>query len=114
MTPPAYHRARAELAIRLPERGMAEDAIENAAGGAGLFSENSKQTPRNARAGPNGAGVSIAGRYCAGFCLKKAFRDKGLMLQDTFLLITVFLDDVARLQNERNYRDAISLAFRVL
>lgn len=110
----AYHRARAELAIRLPERGMAEDAIEMQQEALDYFRRTQNRRLETLVLAQMAQVYQLQGDTARASALKKAFRDKGLMLQDTFLLITVFLDDVARLQNERNYRDAISLAFRVL
>lgn len=110
----AYHRARAELAIRLPERGMAEDAVEMQQEALDYFRRTKNRRLETLVLAQMAQVYQLKGDTAQASALKKAFRDKGLMLQDTFLLITVFLDDVARLQNERNYRDAISLAFRVL
>lgn len=110
----AYHRARAELAIRLPERGMAEDAIQMQQEALDYFRITKNKRLETLVLAQMAQVYQLKGDTQKASLLKKAFRDKGLMLQDTFLLITVFMDDVARLQNDRNYRDAISLAFRVL
>ncbi|MEQ1744285.1 MAG: sensor histidine kinase [Saprospiraceae bacterium] len=110
----AYHRARAELAIRLPERGKADDAVQMQQEALDYFRATKNRRLETLVLAQMAQVYQLKGDVGKASELKKAFRDKGLMLQDTFLLITVFLDDVARLQNERNYRDAISLAFRVL
>ncbi|MFN0015120.1 MAG: sensor histidine kinase [Saprospiraceae bacterium] len=110
----AYHRARAELAIRLPERGKADDAVQMQQEALDYFRTTKNRRLETLVLAQMAQVYQLKGDVGKASELKKAFRDKGLILQDTFLLITVFLDDVARLQNERNYRDAISLAFRVL
>lgn len=110
----AYHRARAELATRLPERGMAEEALKMQQEALDYFRKTQNKRLETLVLAQMARVYQLKGDTAQASVLKKAFRDKGLMLQDTFLLITVFLDDIARLQSERNYRDAISLAFRVL
>ncbi|MBK9336616.1 MAG: sensor histidine kinase [Lewinellaceae bacterium] len=110
----AYYRARAELATRLPERGMAEEALQMQQEALDYFRKTQNKRLETLVLAQMARVYQLKGDTAQASVLKKAFRDKGLMLQDTFLLITVFLDDISRLQIEQNYRDAISLAFRVL
>lgn len=110
----AYHRARAELATRLPERGMADEALRMQQEALEYFRKTQNKRLETLVLAQMARVYQLNGDTVQAAALKKAFREKGLMLQDTLLLITVFLDDIARLQNEQNYRDAVSLAFRVL
>lgn len=110
----AYHRARAELATRLPERGMANEAVRMQQEALDYFQKTQNKRLETLVIAQMAQVYQLKGDTAQASVLKKAFRDKGLMLQDTYLLITVFWDDITRLQNEQNYRDAISLAFRVL
>lgn len=110
----AYHRVRSELATRLPGRGMADEALRMQQDALEYFRKIQNKRLETMVLAQMAQVYQMKGDTAQASVLKKAFREKGILLKDTLLLITVFLDDIARLQSERNYRDAISLAFRVL
>lgn len=110
----AYHRVRAELATRLPERGKANEALRMQQEALDYFRKTQNRRLETLVLAQMARVYQMKGDTAQASALKKAFREKGLLLKDTLLLITVFMDDAARLQSERNYRDAISLFFRIL
>lgn len=109
----AYYRARTELATRLSERGMGDDALRMQQEALEYFRKTGNKRLETLTLAQMARVYQMTGDTLKALALKKAFREKGLLLKDTLLLITVFMDDVLTLKNEKNYRDAISLAFRV-
>lgn len=109
----AYHRVRSELATRLPDRGKAEEALKIQQEALDYFQKTKNQRLETLVLAQMARVYQMKGDTSQATELKKQFRDKGLLLKDTLLLINVLIDDVARLQHERNYHDAISLAYRV-
>lgn len=110
----AYHRARAELATRLPERGMTEEALQMQEDALHYFRQKRNWRLETLVLAQMARVYQSKGDTAQASVLQKAFREKGLLLKDTLLLINVFMDEVVRLQSERQYREAISMAFRVL
>lgn len=110
----AYYRARAELATRLPERGMTEEALQIQQDALNYFRLTRNWRLETLVLAQMAHVYQLKGDTAQASVLKKAFQEKGLLLKDTLLLINVFMDEVARLQSERQYREAISMAFRVL
>ncbi|MBL7775377.1 MAG: sensor histidine kinase [Saprospiraceae bacterium] len=109
----AYHRVRSELATRLPDRGKADEALRIQEDALDYFRKTKNQRLETLVLAHMARVYQMMGDTARATVLKKEFRAKGLLLKDTLLLINVFIDDVMRLQSERNYFDAISLSYRV-
>lgn len=109
----AYYRVRSELATRLPDRGKADEALKIQQEALAYFQKIKNQRLETLVLAQMARVYQMKGDTARATELKKEFRAKGMLLKDTLLLINVFVDDVARLQNERKYHDAISLAYRV-
>lgn len=110
----ADHRARAELATRLPERGRTDDALRMQQEALGYFRKTKNRRLEILVLAQMSRVYQAKGDTAQASALRKEFREKGVLLKDTLLLINVFIDDVVRLQAEKKYRDALSHAFRVL
>ncbi|MCB0533139.1 MAG: sensor histidine kinase [Lewinellaceae bacterium] len=110
----AYHRARAELATRLSERSQADDALKMQQAALDYFRKKKNRRLETLVLAQMARVYQMQGDTARAIALRKEFREKGLLLKDTVLLINVFIDDIARFENEQNYTDALSLAFRVL
>lgn len=110
----AYHRARTELAARMAERGLVSDAIKIQEDALSYFKRTGNQRLETLVLAQMGRLYEINGDTATASLLKQEFREKSRLLNDTLLLINVFVDEVAYLQGKGQYRDAISLAFRVL
>ncbi len=110
----AYYRARAELATRMSERDMADEAIAILQEALNYFRRSGNKRLETLLLAQKARVHQLRGDTAEASACRRAFRERGLALRDTFLLITVFLDEMMHLQDEQKYRDAISLAFRVL
>ena len=110
----AYHRARAELAARMAERGMVSDAFKIQEEALFYFRSNGNRRLETLVLAQMGRLYQSIGDTAKASLLKREFREKSRLLNDTLLLINVFIDEVADLQGNGQYLDAIPLAFRVL
>ena len=109
----AYHRVRSELATRLPARGKVDEALKIQREARAYFKKIKDPRLETLVLAQMARVYQMIGDTAQANKLKEEFRVKGILLKDTLLLINVLIEDVARLQNEGNYHDAISLAYRV-
>lgn len=110
----AYHRVRAELAARMAERGLAADAVDILQKALAYFQNTGNRRLETLVLAQMGRLLEMRGDTARAALIRQEFRDKSRQLNDTLLLINVFVDEVGYLQGKRQYREAISMAFRVL
>ncbi len=108
----AYHRARAELATRLPERGMADEAIAMQQEALRYFKKNNNKRPEALLLAQMARVHQMRGDTAQANALRRTFRERGMALGDTLLLITALLQEADYLADVQNYREALSLTFR--
>lgn len=110
----AYHRVRAELAARMAERGLAADAVDILQKALAYFQNTGNRRLETLVLAQMGRLLEMWGDTARAALVRQEFREKSRQLNDTLLLINVFVDEVGYLQGKRQYREAISMAFRVL
>lgn len=110
----AYHRVRAELAARMAERGLAADAVDILQKALAYFQNTGNRRLETLVLAQMGRLLEMRGDTARAALVRQEFREKSRQLNDTLLLINVFVDEVGYLQGKRQYREAISMAFRVL
>ncbi len=110
----AYHRARAELASRMLERNRFEEAIAMKKEALYYFQRHGNKRLETLLLAQIARAYQAQGDTTQAGIFRRAFRERGLTLRDTQLLIIIFLEEINYLQDEKNYRSAIPLAFRVL
>ena len=110
----AYHRVRTELATRMAERGLVSDAIEIQQEARNYFKKTGNRRLETLVLAQMSRLLEMKGDTSEAALLKQEFREKSRQLNDTLLLINVFVDEVCYLQGKGEYRNAISMAFRVL
>ncbi|MCK6690796.1 MAG: sensor histidine kinase [Thermoanaerobaculia bacterium] len=110
----AYHRVRTELAVRMAERGLVSDAVEIQREARAYFKKTDNRRLETLVLAQMSRLLEMRGDTAEASVLRREFREKSLQLNDTLLLINVFVDEVGYLQGRKAYRDAISMAFRVL
>lgn len=110
----AYHRVRTELAVRMAERGLVNDAVAIQREALAFFKKTDNRRLETLVLAQMSRMLEIRGDTAEASVLRREFREKSRQLNDTLLLINVFVDEVGYLQGKKAYRDAISMAFRVL
>ncbi len=110
----AYHRVRAELATRMPERNMADEAVSIQQEALDYFRRANNERLETLLLAQMARVYQLRGDTARAAACRRAFRERGLSSGDTLLLITGFLEEINYLRDAKNYRDALPLAFRVL
>ncbi len=110
----AYHRARAELATRMTERTNTDEALAMQQEALQYFKKRGQKRLETLLLAQMARVYQQRGDVARATALRRQFRERGLALGDTLLLITILSEDIQRLAEEKSYRDAISVAFRVL
>lgn len=110
----AYHRARAELAAHMIERGLTSEAFQMQREALEYFRRKGEKRLETLSLAQLGRLYQAIGDTAQASMLQKEFNEKSRLLNDTLLLINVYIDEVASLEKKRAYIDAIPLAFRVL
>ncbi len=108
----AYHRARAELATRLPERGMADEAVAMQQEALQYFKKTGNKRSEALLLAQMARVHQMRGDTVQASALRRTFRERGLALGDTLLLITALLQEADYLADGKNYSEALPLAFR--
>jgi signal transduction histidine kinase len=108
----AYHRARAELATRLPERGMADEASAMQQEALHYFKKNGHKRSEAFLLAQMARVHQMRGDTAQAAALQRTFRERGLALGDTLLLITALLQEADYLADVKKYQEALPLAFR--
>ncbi len=110
----AYHRVRAELATRMPERNMADEAVSIQQEALDYFRRASNKRLETLLLVQMARVYHLRGDTAQAAACRRTFRERGLSSGDTLLLIMGFLEEINYLRDAKNYRDALPLAFRVL
>ncbi|MCS6928380.1 MAG: sensor histidine kinase [Saprospiraceae bacterium] len=108
----AYHRARAELATRMPERGMADEALVMHREALQYFKKLGDQRSEVLLLAQMARVHQLRGDTLQAAALRFSFRDRSIALGDTLLLITALLQEVDFLREEKRYAEAHAFAFR--
>ena len=110
----AYHRARAELATHMAERGLVNEAFQIQREALDFFKRKGEKRLETLALVQLGRLYQSIGDTAQASLLHQEFSEKARLLKDTLLLINVYMDEVVSLQGQYDYQNAIPLAFRVL
>ncbi|MCS7036625.1 MAG: histidine kinase [Saprospiraceae bacterium] len=108
----AYYRVRGELATRLPERGMADEAVAMQQEALQYFKKTGDKRSEALVLAQMARVHQMRGDTAQATALRRTFRERGIALGDTLLLIAALMQEADYLRDAKNYQEAISLAFR--